>query len=61
MPNYKLYSLDGTGRISGAAQLIVAASDDEAVEDAQSRSLSPCELWQGRRLVARIPASPPAA
>ena len=60
MPNYRLYCLDGAGRISGAAELIVADSDDAALEDARSRGVSPCELWQGRRLIARIPATPPA-
>lgn len=56
MANYRLYCLDGGGRISGAAELIVAQNDEDALKSARERGTAPCELWQGRRLVGTIPA-----
>lgn len=56
MAEYRLYCLDGDGRIGGAAELIVADSDEQALEAARERDSAPCELWQGRRLVGAIPA-----
>ena len=62
MANYRLYCLDGAGRITGAADVIEAPSDEEAIAIARERSPETrCEIWQGRRLVATIPATPPAA
>lgn len=58
MGDYRLYCLDGAKRIQRAAEVIAASSDDDAV--AQARALAkpmPCEIWQGRRLVATIPAA----
>ena len=58
MRDYRLYCLDGVKRIARAAEVITAGSDDEAV--AQARELhkpAACEIWQGRRLVATIPAA----
>lgn len=51
---YRLYHLDGSGRIS-AAEWIEAAGEDEAIGIARSLRKSPlCEIWQGDRLIARI-------
>ena len=65
MPNYRLYRLDGAGRISGAEW--IEAEDDDAVRaraqsDPQSGSY---EIWDRNRLVERvrvngIPVEPPA-
>ena len=58
MGDYRLYCLDGTKRIQRAADVISATTDDDAV--AQARALAKptaCEIWQGRRLVATIPAA----
>ena len=58
MQNYRLYCLDGVKRIARAADVIAAQSDDEAI--AAARELAnpkACEIWQGRRLVAPIPAA----
>ena len=58
MQNYRLYCLDGAKRIARAAEVIAAQSDDEAI--AAARELAnpkACEIWQGRRLVATIPAA----
>ena len=60
MPDYKLYCLDGAKRIQRAADVIHAARDEDAI--AQVRALdmpTACEIWQGRRLVANIPAAKP--
>jgi hypothetical protein len=58
MGDYRLYCLDGAKRIQRAAEVISAPSDDQAI--AAARDLAKpmaCELWQGRRLVATIPAA----
>ena len=53
MPSYRLYRLDGTGRISGA-DWIEAADDDEARAKARSQSPSgQYELWERYRLIER--------
>ena len=55
MGDYRLYCLDGAGRIS-LAQWIEANSDEDAI--ALVRAMKPdalkCEIWQGPRLVARL-------
>ena len=53
MPNYRIYRLDGAGRIS-TADWIDAGDDDEAL----SKAVAQCpsggfELWQRKRLVHR--------
>lgn len=53
MPNYRLYRLDGAGRINGA-EWVDAADDVEA----RSKALTQCpsgsfELWERKRLVER--------
>lgn len=57
MTDYKLYYLDGDGRI-GRAHLVRADSDDDAL--VQARKLRPpahrCELWLKNRLVAKLNA-----
>ena len=58
MPGYKLYCLDGAGHINGAAELIDAPSDEEAIEQVRRMHRGPCEIWQGRRLVAALPGPP---
>ncbi len=58
MPNYRLYCLDGTGRITGAAELIEASDNEGAI--AAARALAKpckCEIWLDRRLIATIPAA----
>jgi hypothetical protein len=58
MRDYRLYCLDGAKRIARAADVISAQNDEDAV--AQARELqkpTACEIWQGRRLVATIPAT----
>jgi hypothetical protein len=56
MPEYKLYRLDGAKRIARAAEVLSADSDDQALAVAHSLATGSFEIWQGRRLVATIPA-----
>jgi hypothetical protein len=57
MAEYRLYCLDGAGRIS-LADWIDADSDEEAVAQARrlERGGSKCEVWQRNRLVAKLDA-----
>ena len=51
MLNYRLYQLDGAGRIN-AAEWLEAVDDDEACRKARAQySRGKYELWQQQRLV----------
>ena len=55
MPTYRLYRLDGAGKIT-AAGWIDADHDEEAVRQAQEEARATggaYELWERNRLVAR--------
>jgi hypothetical protein len=55
---YRLYCMDGDGRIA-TADWIEASSDDEAIVLARSKKLSvACELWDRDRLVASLSPRP---
>ncbi|MBV9527361.1 hypothetical protein [Sphingomonas sp.] len=54
MPSYRLYRLDGTGKIV-SAEWVEAADDDAAAQHARDQDLPvTCEMWERNRLVARI-------
>ena len=54
MPAYRLYHLDGAGKVA-SAEWLDADGDDSALEKARaSRRSGRCELWQGARLVSRL-------
>lgn len=56
MTEYRLYCLDGVGKITHA-EWLEAKSDDEAIILARARKLPVrCELWHGNRRIAEIPA-----
>jgi hypothetical protein len=57
MPSYRLYCLDGAGRIS-LADWIEADTDEQAVASARAmeHGALKCEVWQGNRLVAKLDA-----
>ena len=57
MTEYRLYRRDGTGRILTAPEVIVAASDKEAVDRVRELLAMPCEVWHESRLVAVVAAS----
>ena len=53
-PNYRVYCLDGVNKVV-SAEWMDAGDDEEAI--AAVRATYPeydCELWDGRRLVAKI-------
>jgi hypothetical protein len=63
LPNYRLYRLDGAGKITNA-EWIEAGADDDALAEARHRTAAGSfELWDKSRLVERHrpqPPSPPA-
>ncbi|MGE5564109.1 MAG: hypothetical protein ACM3ZV_12520 [Bacillota bacterium] len=59
MPTYRLYRLDGAGRIS-TAEWIDAADDEAARRLAFDQSSGRYELWQRNRLVHREAGADPA-
>jgi len=51
---YRLYCLDGVGKVA-SAEWLEADDDDAGIEAAERlRGHRACELWQGNRLVVRI-------
>ena len=61
MTEYRLYRRDGSGRILTAPEVIIAASDEEAVARVRELLVMPCEVWQESRLVAVVSTSEKAA
>jgi hypothetical protein len=54
VPSYRLYRLDGAGKIS-SAEWLEATDDEDAASKARMRSLDgTCEVWERNRLIARI-------
>ena len=54
MPTYRLYCLDGQGKIT-AAEWIEAANDDAALIAARALAKpAPCELWLRDKMIQRI-------
>jgi len=52
--SYRLYGLDGVSKVA-SGEWIEADDDHEAIEAARKRfDGGHCEVWQGRRLVARL-------
>jgi hypothetical protein len=52
--NYRYYCLDGVGHLH-SAEFFEAASDEDAVTQIEARHANAlCEIWQGKRLVAKI-------
>ena len=54
MPAYRIYCLDGAGKV-WAAEWIDAEDDSAALESArQFKQAVRCEVWQGRRLIGQV-------
>lgn len=54
MAEYRLYCLDGANKVA-SAEWIEADDDADAVEAAkEAYAGQECELWQGKRFVARL-------
>jgi hypothetical protein len=57
--DYRLYGLDGVDKVA-SGEWFEADDDEAAIEVAKMRMDGhDCELWQGRRLVAALPARRP--
>jgi hypothetical protein len=55
MPTYRLYSIDGKGRIVRQAQYLECSNDKIAIEEAEQRlNRYVVELWQLTRRVVRL-------
>jgi hypothetical protein len=58
MPEYRLYCLDGAGKITKAEE-ITARDDAEGLKIAKAlKRHTKCELWNRDRLIAKIPPAP---
>jgi hypothetical protein len=57
MADYRVYCLDRAGRITLAEELS-AHSDEDAVAQARAlkRHTLKCEVWKGRKLLAKLDA-----
>ena len=54
--SYRLYGLDGVVGAFASGEWFEAEDDETAIEVAKGKMDGhDCELWQGKRLVARIP------
>jgi hypothetical protein len=52
--SYRLYCLDGVGKVV-SAQWLDVDDDDAAIEAAErQREGRSCELWHGQRLITRL-------
>lgn len=55
---YRAFAINDVGRLSGVPEIITAADDGDAVLQAEQLLCpQPLEVWEGARLVARIPMS----
>lgn len=58
MPSYRVYCLDGAGKV-WAAEWIEADDDPSALDAArQFTKAVQCEVWQGQRVVGRVDPKP---
>ena len=56
MADYRLYGLDGVNKVA-SGEWFEAENDQAAIEVAKTlMDGKDCELWTGKRLVARIPS-----
>ena len=55
---YRAFAINDRGRLSGVPEIITAANDGDAVLQAERLLCpQPIEVWEGARLVARIPTA----
>jgi hypothetical protein len=59
MSEYLVYLTTADGRVLGPAIVLECADDEEAIEKmGQSTNCKALELWQGNRLLLRLPHWP---
>jgi len=55
MPEYRLFTFNDAGHITGPAAVIQCADDDAAIKEAQQLlDGKDIEVWQGQRIVAHL-------
>jgi hypothetical protein len=52
--NYRYYPLDAAGRLQEAFWLRARSDSDAMAQIEAEHAGSTCEIWQGRRMVARV-------
>lgn len=53
---YRAFAVNDRGRLSGVPDIIMASDDGDAVRQVSTLGHPLCtELWEGTRLVARVP------
>jgi hypothetical protein len=56
MPDYRIFKMGNDGKISGPAQVIDCADEQEAIRTAsQALDGKAAELWEGARFIIRFP------
>jgi hypothetical protein len=56
MPEYRVFDLDSAGHVAGPPYELVCGSDEAAVAEAWQLRADHCvEVWQGVRIVTRLP------
>lgn len=59
MPQYRAYVLDSAGKFFGPPHEMVCQDDEAAIAKAWQLTGYGVEVWQGSRLVMRLPARAP--
>jgi hypothetical protein len=60
MPQYRIYSLGPDGKISGPAEVVECADEQDAIDKAsQAANGKAAELWEGARFIAYFPSDEP--
>ena len=59
MLQYRAYILDSAGRYFGPPHEMICQDDEAAIAKAWRLTGYGVEIWQGTRLVMRLPAQPP--
>jgi len=59
MLQYRLFDLDSAGCLAGLPHELICRDDEAAISEAwQVRSVNGAEVWQGSRMVMRLPGRP---
>jgi hypothetical protein len=59
VPDYRIYTIDKQGHISGPPTVVDCTDDDEVLKRAQlTINGADVEIWQDARLVVRLPGDP---
>jgi hypothetical protein len=62
MPTYRIFTVGRDHHFSGMSEIVQCVDDNEAVDKAmQLANGLDLEIWDSRRIVARLPRSPPKA